>query len=69
MLLRLNFLGSQRRAAWLRAWTPDVYVLPRRPSFTGRGTDSCEYAWCVWHEDRRGPRGSVEVLELEEGGR
>ena len=34
MLLRLNFLGSQKRAAWHRAHPADVYVLPRRPSFT-----------------------------------
>jgi hypothetical protein len=33
MLLRLNFLGSQKRGAWLRDHIPDVYVLSRRPSF------------------------------------
>ncbi len=48
MLLRLNFLGGQRRATWLRSNTPSVYVTPRRPSFTGDGTDATEYAWFVW---------------------
>jgi hypothetical protein len=51
MLLRLNWLASQRRAAWHRAHPSHVYVLPRRPSFTEDGhTDACEYAWFVWYE-------------------
>ena len=33
MLLRLNFLGSQERAEWLRDNLPAINVLPRRPSF------------------------------------
>lgn len=49
MLLRLSFLGSVRRAAWLQAFTPSVLVLPNRPSFTSDGqTDSSDYAWFVW---------------------
>jgi SAM-dependent methyltransferase len=52
-LLRLNFLGSQKRAARFREYMPDVYVLPKRPSFTGDGrTDATEYAWFVWGRDR-----------------
>lgn len=54
MLLRLNFLGSQKRAGFLRANPPDVYVLPCRPSFTGKGTDATEYAWMVWGRGRGG---------------
>jgi len=48
LLLRLNFVATARRAPFMRAHPPDVYVLPNRPSFTGRGTDSIEYAWFVW---------------------
>ncbi len=48
MLLRINFLASQKRAEWMREHTPSIYVLPRRPSFTGAGTDATEYAWFVW---------------------
>lgn len=49
MLLRVNFLGSQKRAAWMRANTPSVYVLPKRPSFKSDGkTDATEYAWFLW---------------------
>jgi hypothetical protein len=33
LLLRLNFLGSQERAAFWHEHPADVYVLPRRPSF------------------------------------
>jgi hypothetical protein len=51
-LLRLNFLGSQKRADFHRAHPCDVFVLPRRPSFTGGGTDATEYAWFVWGQGR-----------------
>jgi len=54
MLLRLNWLGSDKRSAFLRKTYPDVYVLPQRPSFDGRGTDFTEYAWFVW--SNHGPR-------------
>lgn len=62
MLLRLNFLGSQKRAPFLRSNMPDVYILSKRPSFTGKGTDSTEYAWFVW--DSRAPRRSGHVMVL-----
>jgi hypothetical protein len=63
-LLRLNFLGSQKRAKWLRGNTPDVFVLPKRPSFTpDKKTDATEYAWMIWGPGRR---GVVKILEIEE---
>ncbi|MCL6453571.1 MAG: hypothetical protein K6T78_08080 [Alicyclobacillus sp.] len=53
MLLRLGFLAGQKRRAWWQAHKPDVvYVLSRRPSFTGRGTDSTDYAWVLWRPRR-----------------
>ncbi len=61
MLLRLNFLASATRAPFMRETLPDVYVLPNRPSFTGKGTDSIEYAWFHWHDHGR-PAGWVRVL-------
>lgn len=53
-LLRLNFLGSQKRKAFWQANPPShVLVLSRRPCFTNDGrTDSIEYAWFAW--DRGG---------------
>ncbi len=60
MLLRLPWLAGQKRAAWHRANQCDVYVLPKRPSFTGKGTDSCDYAWMVWGP---GHGGRWSVLE------
>jgi hypothetical protein len=62
MLLRLNFLGGAKRTAFLRARPPDIYVLPNRPSFTGHGTDACEYAWFVWPSNRQRHQGHVQVL-------
>ena len=45
-LLRLAFLAGQKRAKGdLWDYLAAVYVLPRRPSFTGKGTDSTDYAW------------------------
>jgi hypothetical protein len=52
-LLRLNFLGSQRRTAFWQHHPCEVYVLSKRPSFTPDGkTDSCEYAWFVFGPER-----------------
>ena len=49
MLLRLNFLGSQKRKPfWDKYPVSELYVLSKRPSFTGKGTDATEYAWFVW---------------------
>lgn len=62
MLLRLGFLASRRRADFMRAHPPDVYVLSRRPSFSGRGTDATEYGWFVWYRWRSGGAGKVMVL-------
>jgi len=63
MLLRLNFLASEKRAGFMRAHPPDVYVLPNRPSFTPDGkTDSIEYAWFVWPQGVRRTGGMVRVL-------
>jgi hypothetical protein len=45
----------------MRARTPDVYVLPNRPSFTGGSTDSIEYAWFVWRT-RAARSGTIRVL-------
>ena len=49
MLLRLNFLGSQKRKEWWKTHEPDcIFVLSSRPDFTGDGGDSCEYGWLYW---------------------
>lgn len=63
MLLRLNFLGSSndRRHLFEQAGMPDVYVLPERPSFTGEGTDACEYAWMRWIRGKR-QKSEVRIL-------
>lgn len=61
LLLRLNFLASARRADIMRKHAPDVYVLPNRPSFSGQGTDSVEYAWFHWPPQPRA-RGVITVL-------
>jgi len=62
MLLRLAYLESQTRAEWWKAWMPErIYVLSKRPSFTGKGTDSAAYAWFVW---RNGPRFESSDLRL-----
>lgn len=61
LLLRFNFLASGRRAALMRTNTPDVYVLPNRPSFNGIGPDSIDDAWFHWDSRKKG-RGSLSVL-------
>lgn len=54
-LLRLNFLAGQARRDWLAGDPPDVYVLPRGPSFSADGrTDATEYAWFHWGPNTNG---------------
>lgn len=62
-LLRLNFLGSAGRAPFHHKHPVDVYVLPNRPSFSGHGTDSIEYAWFHWDRERT-REGRIRVLAL-----
>lgn len=50
MLLRINFLASETRRDWMDQDTPDIYVIPNRPSFRGKGSDATEYAWFVWDD-------------------
>ena len=63
-LLRLGFLASSKRCSFMRSNTPDVYVLPNRPSFTGdRRTDSYEYAWFIWRSSRMArSKGQIRIL-------
>lgn len=62
MLLPLDFLGTVKRSGFMRIRPPDVYVIPRRPSFTNGGSDSCNYGWFVWdHRPRQ--HGLVKVLD------
>lgn len=64
-LLRIAFLSSQGRAEWLAKDAPDVYVLPRRPDFTGGGGDSADYAWMVWPAGAARTEGRVRVIPLD----
>ena len=53
MLLRLGFLAGQKRQLWWKQHPPvGIYILSRRPSFTGKGTDSADYAWIMWRPGR-----------------
>lgn len=58
MLLRLNYLASIKRYEWWKTNPPvALYVLSKRPSFTGSGTDATDYAWFVWDKTDRIARG------------
>lgn len=48
MLLRLNYITTADRHAFMSAQRPDGYPLPNRPSFTEGGTSSDDYAWYVF---------------------
>lgn len=61
-LLRLSFLASANRTDFMRKYAPDVYVLPDRPSFTGKGADSTDYAWFCWYPRTGRKQGLIEVL-------
>ena len=62
MLLRLNFLGAQkRRPFWKDAPLKHIYVLSKRPCFINNKSDSIEYAWFVFE---RGYKGNAEIEVL-----
>jgi hypothetical protein len=60
-LLRINFLEGQKRLKFHRAHPCDLFVLPRRPSFTGGGTDATGYCWLVWGPGRGGHFSWLDV--------
>lgn len=54
MLLRVNFMGAQKRHAWWQTINlKGLYVLSERPKFLGKGkgTDATEYAWFVFSNE------------------
>lgn len=61
MLLRLNFLGGQKR--YDRFWSTGLYtptgifICADRPSFTGKGTDATEYGWFIFDKTGNQPTG------------
>jgi len=62
MLLRLNYLGSQKRFEfWKKYPVTGLIVLSKRPSFTGTGTDSTEYAWFIWDKTDKLPKGITHI--------
>ncbi len=66
MLLRLGWLASAQRVRFHQECPADVYVLAKRPSFTGNGkTDATDYAWFVWGPGRG---GRWEVLDSKGAG-
>lgn len=68
-LLRLNFLGSQDRAAWHRSNPSDVFILPKRPGFVEhlrwsaeRGEERCPLL--VQTKSDKPPRCALAVGHL-----
>ena len=62
MLLRLNFLGAQKRQPfWKTAPLKHVYVLSKRPAFINGKTDSIEYAWFIFKRGYTG-NATIEVI-------
>lgn len=60
-LLRVGFLGSRARGSLWRDYPADLFVLPKRPSFTGGSTDSCDYGWFAWGPGRGGRWSRLEA--------
>lgn len=50
-LMRVGFLESAERNEYMQTRVPDLYVLPNRPVFKGKTSDSATYAWMVWPND------------------
>lgn len=64
LLLRQAFTASEKRYDFMRVHVPDKFELPNRPSFTGGGGDSADYAWMRWPAGWERMSGSVYLLRL-----
>ena len=61
MLLRTNFLESKKRFSfWQKNKLNGLYVLSKRPSFTGKGTDATSYSWFIWTKNEK--KQTIEVI-------
>lgn len=60
-LLRTAFLESKSRYDfWQNNPLSGLYVLSKRPSFTGKGTDATSYSWFVW--DKSTNKQEIKVI-------
>lgn len=60
-LLRTAFLESKSRFEfWQENTLSRLYTLSRRPSFTGKGTDSASYSWFIW--DKTTNRQYIKII-------
>ena len=71
-LLRMNWLidgeATHKRRSWLLGkdgpGLPDLFALPRRPSFTNDGkADATTYAWMRWTKGMRQDTSSFQILK------
>ncbi|MGL5328968.1 MAG: hypothetical protein ACRDD7_06845 [Peptostreptococcaceae bacterium] len=61
MLLRTAFLESKSRYEfWQENPLTGLYVLSKRPSFTGKGTDATSYSWFIW--DKSTDKQCIKVI-------
>jgi hypothetical protein len=63
LLVSLAYLASQARQPFMSTNTPDVYVLPNRPTFVNGASDHAEYGWMVWRQASR-TTGQLRILGL-----
>ena len=62
-LLRTSFLESKSRYEfWQKNPLSELYVLSKRPSFTGKGTDSASYAWFIWDKSNKENKQKIKVI-------
>ncbi len=63
MLLRINFLGAQKRYEWWsQNYLKKIYVLSRRPKFIKKGSDATEYGWFVFSKHHQGNLIEIDWL-------
>ena len=66
LLQRASWSYTAARYEFMEQHKPDILQLTNRPSFTGKGTDSADYAWYIFHGSSNSRTYRTKPLSIKE---
>ena len=66
LLQRASWSYTAARYEFMEQHKPDILQLTNRPSFTGKGTDSADYAWYIFHGSSNSRTYRTKPLTIQE---